>query len=267
VFIAEHSKFEGRFAAVAKDVLKAQEKYVLEKVSAGVSKQLAQTAGWSKRRLAVWVKSADATVRYNLEKRAARKAVSAAFEPVMKECVQHFGERRGDDVAGLRGKTDLGVAFNMNDKRVQKWLGDRLEELGKSLVDTTFDDVKTILRGAFEEGVPEAEIAERLRTKFDTYDKYRAQLIARTEVTASANFADVEAVKQAGLEGVLKKVWIDSGDEATRPEHHQAGIRYAKGIALDDDFEVGGDTMQAPGMGSDAGQNINCRCSIGYIEA
>lgn len=166
VFVAEHSKWEGKMVDAAVRVFHAQRDYVLARVGEGLQKQLGQTAGWSKRRVAMWVKSSDATARYNLDKRKARAAVVAEFAPLHKSTVEAFGTKRGQDLLNTSKASSVGVAFNVNDKRVQTWLGDRLEKFSDSIVGTTFDAVKSILRAGFEAGDPESVIAERLREKF-----------------------------------------------------------------------------------------------------
>ena len=103
--------------------------------------------------------------------------------------------------------------------------------------------------------------------KFNSYEKYRAPLIARTETTAASNYADLDAVREAGLESRLKKAWLSSRDGIERETHAAADAQYYNGIALSDSFQVGSDSMESPGAGSVAGENINCRCTLLYIDA
>jgi hypothetical protein len=99
------------------------------------------------------------------------------------------------------------------------------------------------------------------------FSQSRALMIARTETVSASNFADIEAVKQAGLDDRLRKFWLNEVD--ARDTHIAAGKQYDENnpIPLNQDFVVGQDTMPAPGNGSLAAENCNCRCAIAYTEA
>jgi len=78
------------------------------------------------------------------------------------------------------------------------------------------------------------------------------------------NAGDLEAVRQMDLGDQVKKIWINEPD--ARDTHVKAGDDYADGISIDEAFSVGADTMDAPGGGSDPGENCNCRCTLGYVK-
>ena len=77
---------------------------------------------------------------------------------------------------------------------------------------------------------------------------------------------DLESVKQAKLDKKLKKFWLNEAD--ARDTHQAAGATYNSNgaIKIDKEFSVGMDTMLSPGNGSLAEENINCRCTLGYVE-
>jgi uncharacterized protein with gpF-like domain len=156
--------------------------------------------------------------------------------------------------------------FNINDPRTLQWIGDRMREFSDQVSGTTFDEIEAILKTGFSEGLPLPTIAQTLSDKFSSWDKYRAPLIARTETISAMNQADIESVRQMNLEDQLLKHWLTAGDERVRESHQAAGEEYADGIPMDEDFVVGGDSMETPGGGSDPGENINCRCSLYYTE-
>jgi len=172
------------------------------------------------------------------------------------------------DQAALSRLRELGagIGFNMNDPRVLEWIGSRLDQFSKEVSGTTFDAIKAIIRDGFTEGQPLSVIGDTLREKFDSWDKYRAPLIARTEVMAASNWADLEGVKQSGLDEELNKFWLSARDGACRPTHLEADRQYRKGIPINEEFEVGQDHMMVPGNGTDPGENINCRCVVAYVE-
>jgi hypothetical protein len=77
-------------------------------------------------------------------------------------------------------------------------------------------------------------------------------------IVAANNMADLLGIRQAGIEDKVVKTGITAGDENVRPSHVQAGQEYADGIPIDDEFQVGDDSMDAPGNGSDPAESINC---------
>jgi phage portal protein BeeE len=153
------------------------------------------------------------------------------------------------------------IEFNVDDPRVVEWLGSRMRTFSDAVSGTTFDEIEAILWEGFSEGLSIAEITGTLREKFDSWDEYRAPLIARTETLSAMSLADLESVRQMGLEDELLKHWMSARDNRCRPTHAAADAKYSQqGIAVDEDFEVGADRMPCPGNGSLPEENINCRC-------
>jgi hypothetical protein len=133
--------------------------------------------------------------------------------------------------------------------------------------ETTIKNTKEILRESFADGEGIVKMSDRLKDYF-TGNENRAHVIARTESVAAYNKGDLEAVEQLGIN--LKKVWL--AEPTARPTHAEAGERYGEDgepgpIETDAIFEVGTDKMIAPGNGSEAGENVNCRCSLVYVRA
>jgi hypothetical protein len=168
----------------------------------------------------------------------------------------------GQDASRSAGAS---VAFVLGGPE-ERWLGDRLDMFSREVAGTTFDEIDKILRAGFAEGQPLPVIADTLRQKFETFDKYRAPLIARTEAMSALNQGSIFGVRQAGVADRLRKVWLTAADEWVRPDHMQAGMAYARGIPVEDLFLVGQDKMIAPGNGKDPAQNINCRCTVAYVK-
>jgi hypothetical protein len=196
----------------------------------------------------------------NIDKAKETAILREAFRPLLQYILRTEGNERMRELRYLK----IAIDFNVNDPRVKKWLGSRLDRFSREVSGTTFDEISAILREGFVEGEPVATIAETLRNKFDAWDKYRAPMIARTETISSMNHADVESVRQLGLEDAILKHWLTAGDEAVRDTHRAAGKDYEDGIGIDEAFKVGDDSMASPGNGSDPGENINCRCTIYY---
>ena len=150
------------------------------------------------------------------------------------------------------------------DKTAEKYLSDRLRTFSKEVTDTTFDNIQKILTDGYDSGLPYLEIKSQLRQTFERYEKYRAQLITRTECNAAMGKAEILALKQEGSDKYLLKHWITNQGPETRDTHNEAEARYAKGIPINQNFDVGSDTMDMPGNGSLAEENINCVCNVTY---
>lgn len=104
----------------------------------------------------------------------------------------------------------------------------------------------------------------------------RAEAILRTEMTRAHNLGhhSQQVLTAQQVEGVRKR-WMATGDDRTRPTHLEAHIRYMeKPIPVDKAFEVGGARLMYPGdPAGPAHETINCRCrsvtiheSIGVVK-
>ena len=101
-----------------------------------------------------------------------------------------------------------------------------------------------------------SDIKERINSVLDDLEGYRAERIARTETMSSLN--EGQLITYAG-EGVEKKEWLATMDDRTRDDHAEADGQV---VGIDEDFDVGGVSMDAPGNSGDPGEDINCRCTI-----
>lgn len=97
--------------------------------------------------------------------------------------------------------------------------------------------------------------------KSQSFYKWQALRIARTETTFSANFAATVAAKNSGFEMV--KTWIAVSDNRTRRDH---AIENQQTVDFDKPFKMADGTlmMYAGDPKAPARQVINCRCTIGF---
>ncbi len=217
-------------------------------------------AGWSRKKIEQHIAQKGIADDVNINKAKEKARLLFQFTPVTRHIVEDAGNMMVDAL-------DLNIAFNANDSAVNAWIGRRMDTFSQSVADTTFDEIQSILRDGFTEGKPLSAIADVLRDKFASAEKYRAALISRTEVLAASNRADIFAITQAGVADTLLKCWLTAGDDTVRESHREAEVRYADGIPIDESFVVNGDEMDAPGNGSDPGENINCRCTCEFIKS
>ena len=188
-------------------------------------------------------------------KAAKPKYLTEKLDPIWDDKVEEFGQ------AAL---TEMGLdqAFDMMNPDINK----HLEDFGTTQItgyvnETTQQALRDTLSEGVEAGEGISELSKRVGEVFDAADGYRAELIARTEVLRSSNFATLEGYKQSKL--VDKKEWISTPDDRVRDTHAELGSRPP--IEIDEDFEVDGLSAPAPGQFDDASEDCNCRCTIAPV--
>lgn len=177
--------------------------------------------------------------------------LTSRLSPVWEERVQQWGER-------VMGDLPVDLRFNMLNPKVKEHLrefgGDRI---GGLVDDTTRQKLKDTLVAGVQEGEGIDDLAKRVSSVFDEASNMRAQLIARTEVIRSSNFAAQSAFEQSGV--VEARKWLATPDDRTRDEHLELNGEQAD---LSEPFEIGGLSAMYPGGFGDPEQDCNCRCTI-----
>jgi SPP1 gp7 family putative phage head morphogenesis protein len=108
---------------------------------------------------------------------------------------------------------DLHAAFDVDNPRIQKWLEEYCPKLSKNLEEVNIDDLKRVLREGIGEGEGIPDLAKRVNELFESYDRVRAEMIARTETIRASNQSALEAYRQSGV--VKQKTWLVAEDERT----------------------------------------------------
>lgn len=232
----------GYFRIQKDDIIKRLEKYG-PRIEAGY-------AGWSKKRVSEHIKEKGIGDNINIDPEEEAKRLKETFIPLLSAAIEDQANKFYSDIG-------LGYIFNVNHSDVKKYIGSRLDRFSREVSGTTFNEIKAILREGYTEGQGTTLITETLRSKFDAWEKWRAPLIARTEIAPSMNKADLLAAKQVNVSGLILKSWISARDGAVRDTHLDADLKYVDGIPMNENFEVGGDVMDSPGNGSIAEENIN----------
>ena len=242
---------------------------VLDNLEKSGVKIKSNTGAMNRNNRAHWLKVNKAKIdEFYPSMKETKARLIKAITPAYLETLKGQGQSRIDEFSA--NKKAFNIEFNVNDPKVKKWLGQRLQEFSETTEQTTKDKVSETLRDDFEEGLPLSKMSEHLRDYFDGAETYRANLIARTETTASMNRGDIEGIRQMGLDDQVGKVWLNEPD--ARETHKEAGERYSDGydsqtgeqMTIDKDFEVGDDKMQVPGEGNLAEEVCNCRCGMVY---
>ena len=127
--------------------------------------------------------------------------------------------------------------------------------------------VDSIIKQGRAENLTLIEIARNIE-RVRSITRARAGTIARTETHNAAGFAHHRYYKEVRDDygaNMLKK-WVAGNDTRVRDAHR--AMNGKKPIPLDEAFVVGGKKMQHTGD-PDGGpeNNVNCRCTIVYIDA
>lgn len=116
--------------------------------------------------------------------------------------------------------------------------------------DTVFRQIKTQIFEGVKAGEPVSEISKRIKQVYNKVNS-RATIIARTEVTAAMNAAQMNTYAE---NGIRFKKWLTAKDERVRDEHRGNGSQPS--VPINSAFSNG---EVYPGQAS-----VNCRCTLLY---
>lgn len=141
------------------------------------------------------------------------------------------------------------------DSKISK---DLYTKLGKDVGDLKKRITSEVSRGVAQ-ALPYKDVTRNLNN-VARIGLNRSMRIARTEghrITQASALDGMRTAKSAGAD-VLKQ-WDATLDGHTRDHHRQLDGQIRD---VDDDFEVGGMTVEAPGMFGDPAEDCNCRCCL-----
>jgi len=145
--------------------------------------------------------------------------------------------------------------FTMTPEQDAK-LKDMIFNSGTKVSKTTLEIVERMIHEANDSNWTVQQFAQNLSDKATDLGPWRSRLWARTESVKVDNYGAVEGFKET--EFVELKGWMCSMVPDSRESHIAAD---GQEVALDDDFNVGGEQLAFPGdpRGS-AGEVCNCLC-------
>lgn len=148
-----------------------------------------------------------------------------------------------------------------NDTKLSKSLYD---SVGESVTKLKHNIQRNLSRG-IAQGQSYADITRNIAremvgdySKFNGGALYVANRIARTEGHRIQNQATIDVQNKAKEKGAdIVKQWDATLDKRTRPAHAAADGQLRE---IDEDFDVWGEKLKAPGIGGSAKNVIHCRC-------
>jgi hypothetical protein len=194
-------------------------------------------------------------------KSALRDILQAHYKAV----IPHFGALALSNVKSRRIHSRK-AADSLFSSFMLEWVTTEALRKATMIASTDYDDVRGAIADGLTEGLGTAEIGRAIR-KQTSMTVFRAATVARTETHNAATFGSIETARNAeqelGLQ--LKKVWLPTLDDRTRPEHR--AMETKDPIEMNEKFSVGADQMDRPGDPAASAENvINCRCAIAYEE-
>lgn len=162
---------------------------------------------------------------------------------------------RQDEVVKALNNDYSNIAKTQRGKDIYKRMGENTDYLKKAV---RAEVSRGIANGSSWLDMA-SHVAKGMNSPFNRAMK-RAFLITRTEGHRIQNQATVDVQKRAkDLGADIVKQWDATLDANTRPWHADADGQIRE---IDEEFDVGGEKMKAPGIGGSARNVCNCRCVL-----
>lgn len=181
-------------------------------------------------------------------------ALREATQPFIKESVKKAGQKAID-------KIGVDLLFNVNNPRVDILIDQFQNRLSK-VNNTTYNNIKEIIRQAYDEGWSTAQLEQEIRDLYSNFSKVRSTRIAMTEMNGVVNGGSFEGYREAGVEN---KEWM-TAPGANYPRHEEYDGLDGQIVPVDQPFVVGGALMMYPGDPDGPPEEvINCHCTFAAV--
>ena len=231
-------------------------KYWTEQLDRVLSRLVAETSdGKFMSSIPVCFKAGNNNADGIFDKDAENEKLVKAIEFLVADVVRQSGSNAASDFG-------ISMQFDVRNPEVQNLIG-RFLNRSQRINDTTYQNVKDVLLGVYEDGVGIDEAERRLRDLFRSYYKTkpgdpgaitRGRRFATTEMNGLVSGASLESYKQAGLE---RKEWLAVQDGNTRDSHSMVDGEVKN---INEPFS---NMLMFPGDPEGLpGEVINCRCAL-----
>ena len=229
VYLRRHTKHESEFKTVLREQFKEQKKEVKDRIKKTIKNY-----------------STGIEAEWMFDVPVAIDTFRQAGEPVILDTTSDFG---AVELSILVQGMDFDIGL------VEEWAKAEAINYSTQVTNTTYVQLRQEFMKAIEANETIPEVYARVDKVYDFAEKYRAERIARTEVTGAANKGTLEAYGQSGL--VKAKRWLTAMDERVRPEHQALDGEQQD---LNDPFSNG--AMFPGDPNADLATIINCRCTM-----
>ena len=168
---------------------------------------------------------------------------------------------------------NLDMIFDVDNPGIQEWLADYTPKFSSQLETVNVAKLRAELSEGIRAGESIRELAKRVNETYDNWNRYRSEMIARSETIRASNAAAKETYRQSGV--VKKIVWLSNLDDRCCQWCWELD---GKVIDIEDNFFDKGDSYtiendegkkQTMDLDySDVGYpplHVDCRCSVGAM--
>lgn len=190
---------------------------------------------------------------HNILARRGEKLLVSHYKRIFRQVYASIEPIQKDDTRGITDFMYRMLTY------LEREGGRQIQYISQNLMDAIRD---RIMAGV-EEGLSNQQIARDILEEAPDFTRERSAVIARTETHGAATWAMDETIDEKGID-VQTKTWWTAGDARVRDSH---AAMHGVELPRDEPFELDGGQMMYPGddsMGADAGEIINCRCSVLY---
>lgn len=99
-----------------------------------------------------------------------------------------------------RWSNTLGMKWNIQNLFARSWYRDYIKNIPIPIIDTTVNEIATIVDGAIKEGWSIPKMQNEITDAFRIFEPYRTERIARTETIRASNAGTTEQFKEWGRE-------------------------------------------------------------------
>ena len=243
-FVDRLTPLENEFADIIGDILQQQEKVIIANINKTDYKDedVFDENNWNEK-------------LYNAMRPLIMKSImKGAIDE--KENIEDQANRQRRSITKADPDVQFGFDIDTDTSEMKNYLDNEGLKHAKGINKKTAKELNAILVASRAEGLGANAVAERIMQR-GILTKERALKIARTETVSAVNFGHLQSAQQSQV--VTGKKWLSALDESTRETHEFANGQQRN---LNQEFNVGGDSMMAPAQGSLPEENINCRCTM-----
>lgn len=196
----------------------------------------------------------DADFIFNMDSETS--SLGETVKPEFKRTIREAFKQTAGDIG-------LDLSFNVNNPEVQYAIDSAWSRI-KDINATSFDEIKDMLRSAYDEGWGIDKLKREIRSMYSQWSsgtsvtQARALTIAKTEMAGVVNAGNANAYQTAGYEAME---WLVAPG-AQHPRHENMAGLDGQRVRIGESFLVDGEFLKYPGDWSGSpGNVINCNCT------
>lgn len=148
-------------------------------------------------------KQLEDDVMFNKERSV--EVIVAVMIPILSDVMK----KQGREAELLLGLPNFRYSLQAE---ARKWLNQKPIQMAKTMTDTVYERVRNELAEGIKKGEGYDKLIKRVEDIYtNKLERYKAEVVARSEVARASNFAILDCYDQSGV--VKSKRWVTAGDE------------------------------------------------------